>query len=74
MWKNSKEETPKEVYTYGRESDFVLIATKPYGQWEYSIAYCAYTESGICWVGSHGEINKELEIFWKDIEPPKLGN
>ena len=70
MWKNSKNELPKEVYAYGCESEFVLIATRPYGAWEYGIAYCVRHENGLSWVGQGKEIDQSLEIFWKEIDPP----
>lgn len=71
MWKNSKDELPKEVYAYGCESDLVLIAIKPYGQWEYGIAYCVRHTDGAAWVGNCGEIDPNLEIYWQYITPPQ---
>lgn len=70
MWKNSKSELPKEVYSYGCESEYVLIAVKSYGQWEYGVAYCVRHDDGLSWIGHHGLIDPNLEIYWQEISPP----
>lgn len=72
MWKNSKSELPKEVYSYGCESELLLIAIKPYYTWEYGIAYCIRHDKGVTWMmGNCGEIDSNLEVYWQHIAPPK---
>lgn len=70
-WKSVKDELPKELFTYGCESSDVLIAAKPYGVWEYGIAYVVRTTDGVEWYSSQ-KACKVYPEYWKDIDQPTI--
>ena len=71
MWISTNKELPSELFTYGCESVDVVIAAKPYGVWEYGIAYCVRHKDGASWVSSNERLLPR-PLYWSYITPPEF--